>query len=546
MISLHSALARDLSRTSPRNLRMIIVRPPALCLLPARRVRPRSLITSFFLHAIAMAALVWLPRLFPSPVVIAQENFSKSSPVFVPEPLILPALPKVEDRGSAGSHPKIISKASAASPAGSSMSAPPRTPDYTAPQTIVSDVASPVNRVQTILRPDLIAPPSLKFPLRMQSVVILPSSAAPVLAPQPPQQPVEPAPAAASEEAPAIKATAPKPVLTLTTKKGSVIQAKAAPPQNISPNLKTFAGTNSNAIKALVVVNAVEVAPAPATAVPEGQLAGKFVVGPSGSGTGSAEPLRSSETPGAVSGAGHSPAPADGHSPTSGSGTETAAAGRGGNSVSGSPKMGTGGGAGTTNGAGAGTGVATGPGTGAGKGTVSSGAPGISISGGVSGGTRAGAANSFPGRPSYPLMIISGGASGGASRDLGVFGRHETVYSVSIPMADSGGGPDWTMQYALLDPAQAGTGLLVPPIAQRKTGATMKPLPVNVDAGPVFVSAIINEKGKLESLRALRAQDTRSQAAIRALEQWEFLPAQLDGKPVSAKILMGIAVRFQE
>jgi TonB-like protein len=325
-----------------------------------------------------------------------------------------------------------------------------------------------------------------------------------------------------------------------------VIRAKAAPTQNISPSLKTFSGTNSNALKALVVVNAVEVAPAPATAVPEGQLAGKFVVGPSAGGAGPGVPSSSSETSGAGSNAGHGTAAADGHSTIPGSGSEPTAAGKAGNGVSALPKADTGGGSGTTNGAGAGTGVTTGAGNGAGTGAVSSGAPGISISGGVPGRSRAGAANSSPGRPSYPLMIISGGASGGASRDLGFFGRHETVYSVSIPMAASGGGPDWTMQYALLDPAQAGAGLLVPPIAQKKTAATMKPLPVNVDAGPVFVSAVIDEKGKLQSIRSLRAHDTRSEAAIHALQQWEFLPAQLDGKPVSAKILMGISVQFQE
>jgi hypothetical protein len=143
-------------------------------------------------------------------------------------------------------------------------------------------------------------------------------------------------------------------------------------------------------------------------------------------------------------------------------------------------------------------------------------------------------------------MIISGGASGGASRDLGVFSRSETVYSVSIPMTDAGGGPDWTMQYALRDPAEAGAGLLVPPIAQKKIAATIKPSQISVDAGPVFISAIIDENGKLLSPKPVRVQDTRSQAAIHALEQWEFLPAQLDGKPIACKVLVGVAMRVQE
>ena len=144
------------------------------------------------------------------------------------------------------------------------------------------------------------------------------------------------------------------------------------------------------------------------------------------------------------------------------------------------------------------------------------------------------------------MMIISGGASGGASRDLGVFSRHETVYSVSIPMTDAGGGPDWTMQYALRDPAESGAGLLVPPIAQKKIAATIKPTSISVDADPVFISAIIDENGKLLSPRAVRVQDARAQLAIRTLEQWEFLPAQLDGKPIACKILVGVAVRVAE
>jgi TonB-like protein len=538
MISLHSALARESDRPSPASRRMIIVRPPRLSLLPRRRIRPGILVASVFLHASAMAALVWLPPLFAQPVLLAQEHFTKSEPVILDEPLKLPSLPRVEDRGSAPSAGKVSAPAPSVASAAPTLSAPPRTPDYTAPQTIISDVASPVNRVQTILRPDLIAPPSLKFPLRLQTAVILPSPSAPLLAPRPPEPAAPPAPIASPEEAPAIKPTVLEPVLVLTPKKGSVIRAKAAPSQNVAPNLKTVTGTNTNAIQALVVVNAVDVAPDPSAVVPNAQLAGRFVVGPSGSGAGGGNSSPSPSTASATGSAvGHGPSSADGHSSTPGSGTNPSASGKDKGGISISPRSGSGG---------AGTGPANGnPASGTGAGTVSSGAPGISISGGVSGRNRA-TTSSLPGRPSYPLMIISGGASGGASRDLGVFNRSETVYSVSIPMADTGGGPDWTMQYALRDPGRSGAGLLVPPMAQKKVAANMKPSAISVDSGPVFISAIIDENGKMQALKAIRAQDTRSQAAMHALEQWEFLPAQLDGKPVASKILMGVAVRVQD
>lgn len=537
MISLHIAPDREATRTAPAKLRLIIVRrPPALGLLPRRRMRLGSLATSIFLHAIAIVAVLWLPRAFAGPVILAQEHFSKSDPdpETLNEPLILPSLPRVEDRSPLPGKKKVVVMADDAASAAPAVSARPPVPDYTAPQTIVSNVASPVNRIQTILRPDMVAPPNLKFPLRLQSVVILPSTAAPVLAPRPPEQPSQPAPVFSPEEAPAIKPTVQMPVLTLAAKKGSIIRASAAPPQTVSPNLKPLPGANTNAIKALVVVNAVQVAPDPSTVVPEGQLAGKFVVGPSADGPGTGSSPASFET-GNVSGtaAGHSPAPGNGHSSTPAG--ENTVAGRGGPRASIAPNSGSGEGTGATNGSGA---------SGVGTSLVKGGAPGISISGGVPG-RHAVTANSFPGRPSYPLMIISGGASGGASRDLGVFSRSETVYSVSIPMADAGGGPDWTMQYALLDSAQSGAGLLVPPIAQKKIAADMKPAAISVDAGPVFISAIIDENGKLQALKPVRAQDARSQVAIRALEQWEFLPAQLEGKPVASKVLVGVAVHVQ-
>jgi len=143
---------------------------------------------------------------------------------------------------------------------------------------------------------------------------------------------------------------------------------------------------------------------------------------------------------------------------------------------------------------------------------------------------------------SYGMMIISGGSSGGASRDIGVFDRSETVYSVTISMADAGGGPDWPMQYALFNSAQTGAGLLVPPFVQKKAAATMAKLQLVGDPGPVFISGVIDENGKLQSLRSVRAPDARSLAAVRALQQWQFLPAQLDGKPVASKVLIGVTV----
>src|SRR5437899_1946726 len=62
------------------------------------------------------------------------------------------------------------------------------------------------------------------------------------------------------------------------------------------------------------------------------------------------------------------------------------------------------------------------------------------------------------------------------------------------------------------------------------------------NSGPVFVTGIIDETGKLGALRAIRALDGRTQSALSALAQWEFLAAQLGGKPVACKVLIGVSV----
>ena len=102
------------------------------------------------------------------------------------------------------------------------------------------------------------------------------------------------------------------------------------------------------------------------------------------------------------------------------------------------------------------------------------------------------------------------------------------------------------MQYAMLNHGQPGTGLLVPPFAQKKVAATMPGIQLAREQGPVFVSGVIDEAGKLQSLRTIRAQDARSQPAIHALQQWQFLPAQLDGRPVASKVLIGVTIRAEE
>jgi len=552
MLNLKTASTSRGPMLAPTPLMRKRVKTPALKMLP-RPVRTRGLLASTALHVVLIAALIWLPILFPSPVVV--ENYMDRKPVVAADyqPLVMPKLPQLATAVSGGMQPAapaLRARSVAAQPADTP---PPLKRDYAGPQEIVSYFPHAVNRVQTIRRPDLVAPPNLKFPLRLQSMVMLPSQAVLVLAPRPREEarPLPPKPIARNIEIPIPEPTVelPKLVSVPAAPAEEAPTKPAVAPQPSAANSSVAAETQVTPPKAVIVVNAVTAAPDPAVQVPDAQLAGNFVVGPSvaastpekssGSGTGrsadngspknSASPLNKGSGAGTGIGSGtgatssHAPGAGNGNRESTATGTASAP---GPGSASGTSARGNGGG----NAGGRSTG-----GTG-----------GISISGGIPGRSGATSSRAFPMNRSYGLTIISGGSSGGAGRDMGVFDRSETVFSVAIPMADSGGGVDWPMQYAMLNHAQSGAGLLVPPFAQKKVAATMARLQIAGEQGPVFISGVIDEAGKLQALRSVRAQDVRSQPAIQALQQWQFLPAQLDGQPVASKVLIGVIVRAEE
>jgi hypothetical protein len=512
------------------------IKPPALKLLP-RPTYTRGMLFSGAYHAVAIVALVWLPILFPSPAVIDTYDRKNSAVVSVYEPLILPLLPKLAatDSGSTGS---------AAPPprTGSSPAIEP-TPierDYAGPQEIISDFPHAVNRVQTIRRADLVSPPNLKFPLRLQSVVMLPAPAVPKFAPRRIEVQI-PIPAATVELPKLV--SVPQPVSAAPSEPASA-QAAMQPTPVRSPVVELEATPR----KAVIVVNAVSVAPDPSVQIPDAQLSGNFVVGPS---LGTASPTKSSASDGKS--VETTPAKNSASASQSYKGTSASMDGNQGTGAIGSPSasadsnivtnpnsgIAPGNGSGFRSGTrGLGSG-STGP---IGKSNTSTGAGGISISGGSAGRIGASANRTVPPSRSYGITIISGGSSGGAARDMGVFDRSETVFSVAIPMGDAGGGADWPMQYSFKNDVPSGVGLLVPPFAQKKIAATMARAQGASEQGPIFITGTIDETGKLQSLRSIRTQDSRSQPAIHALQQWEFLPAQLDGRPVASKFLIGVTV----
>jgi hypothetical protein len=507
------------------------IKPPALKLLP-RSTYTKGLLLSTGFHAVAIAALIWLPALFPRPVVMNVYETRKEAIAFNQEPLVLPLLPRLtaSDSGSLAS----------AAPVRRTHSSAPANPllprrDYAGPQEIVSDFPNAVNHVQTIRRPDLVAPPELKFPLRLQSMVILPPAVTPRLAAQPRQEPRRPSIARA--EVPIPEATVTLPKLMTAPPQVPAAAAEPAPPKvaEVPPPSAVSSSVVELQItprKSVIVVNAVSAAPDPALQIPDAQLTGNFVVGPS---LGTTAPGRSaaggngrSAETGLPKDTTHVSQP----DKSSNGGTETATGASGGHSAV----------TGSGNSAGLGAGITSGGATGSGSGSTS----GISISGGSPDRNGATVSRSLPMNRSYGITIISGGSSGGAGRDMGIFDRSETVFSVAIPMSDAGGGADWPMQYSLMNHAQSGPGMVVPPFAQKKVAATITRAQLAGAQGPVFISGTIDEAGKLQSLRTIRALDARAQPAIHALQQWEFLPAQLDGRPVASKVLIGVTVTAEE
>jgi hypothetical protein len=542
MLSLKlAAIPRKLTLVSAPVLHRRI-KPPALKLLP-RRTCTRGMLFSGAFHAVTIVAFVWLPTLFPSPVVIDRYDRKNTAVAAAYEPLILPLLPKLTagdsgNMGSAAPAPRTRSNADV-EPA-------PIKRDYAGPQEIISDFPHATNRVQTIRRPDLVSPPNLKFPLRLQSMVILPAPAVPKFAPRRIEVQI-PIPAA-TVELPKL-ASVPQPVSAIPLEAAS---AKAA--VQTTAVSSPFVELEAAPRKAVIVVNAVSVAPDPSIQIPDAQLSGNFVVGPS---LGTASPSKSAASD--DKSAENTPA---NHSASASQPYKGASAGIDSNKgidANGSPSAGTGSGniAATSPNIGVARGNGSGPhsgtsGLGSGnsgpsrKGNSSSGAGGISISGGSPGRIGASASRTVPPSRSYGITIISGGSSGGAGRDMGVFDRSETVFSVAIPMGDAGGGPDWPMQYAMLNHGQPGAGLLVPPFAQKKVAATMPRIQLGGKQGPVFVSGVIDETGKLQALRTIHTEDARSQSAIHALQQWQFLPAQFDGMPVASKVLIGVTIWAEE
>jgi hypothetical protein len=515
-----------------------------------RQLPDEGLMFSCILHC---AALALLPMLAPAlrVVVNPQREITLISPDEASAHLYLPAL------GDSGSQSGSSSNSGSEGVARRAKAGTPRRETiakYEGPQAILSDPPDATNEQQTIRRPDMEAPMKIKAPVRLQSMVQIaaPKIKAPIA---PPDFLAHPTPMMPQKAEVTVNAPAPvkEPVLVVRQSQAAPKVVDVPPPsvtpaKTAAPQLTEISGNAPVLAKSVVVINAVEPAP-DATAIPDGEISGRFSVAPmnitvSGPPAAAASngKLEAGARGGRDAGAGTGPVGSAGtgsgtaeHGGTgagsSGAGSGAGLAGNGSGSHAGngiSDAGGTGTGAGPGSGAGAGSGVGNGD---TGRGGVGNGGSmhGLSIAGGKGGGGGIGAGIS-PGH-SYHLTIVAAGSNGGASRDLGIFSKDETVYTVSLSMKDSGGGPDWPMQYALFTTPKTRVALS-PPYPVKQVEATLKE-PFR-DTSPVFITAELDETGQLRSLRAARASDTRAAAAIAVLAQWQFSPAKLDGKAVPA------------
>ena len=518
------------------------IRAPELALLAVPETPRKGLCLSALLHTAVAAMVISVPILFPGWLVSvpSAEAAADLDREVEYQPLMLPILPDMAEAGSGakiehGSGLQAHSMAQTLPIAARPTANRPK-PDYAGPQLIVSNPPDSTEGVQTIRRPDLVAPPKMTYPLRLPSMVVLPHRA--IRAPVPPrfEQPVPSNPEmlsplrAIESPVPAPVLPVDKPKLSLTPAKPVLRKTKAVSEPGV-PVLAATIAPEVNVRKAVAIINAVSVPPEPAPVIPDAELASRFVVGPSRDATTvAAAPPK--VTGGNLASATPSKAGQNLSHASVENGMGTGAEAGDGHSVVASTESS--------------SGVGLQPRSGPGAAAENKGLPGISISGGMPGRSGRAAATSPIPHGSYALTIISGGSSGGASRDLGVFSRSDTVYTVYIPMTDAGGGPDWPMQYALMSPAQARSGLLngllVPPVVITKKPAMAPKSELGANSGPVFVTGIIDENGKVQALRAIRPLDGRARSALNAIAQWEFLAAQLDGKSVASRVLIGVSV----
>jgi len=533
----------------------------------------RGFLLSLLVHEIAIVALLYVPPPTPSRPRVWRER--EWEVTMLPKDVLY--LPEIGGgskggNGGPGSKPTVLPAAAAGS---GGMT-------YAGRQAIVSNPPNPTNHIQTVLHPDLPAPPPLKefVPLPNMMTLAQPPPAPPLPKPaEPPSATPKAPPLPRAPVIPKVTLDGPQPVeapkLTLPATpppaaSADLLQAQVpAPPpppqeapkaQPPPPAPQTPPAPEPTGVHNLLVLSATPAPPNPAAKVPEGEARGQFAISPQANpqqwvtGIANGPGSEAAATPGT----GASPGPAEG-SKVTGAGSLGNSVYANGKAGAGEGKEGAGGGLGGRGGlgdgvgpgAGSGSGAGHGPGKGAGAGPGPGPFAGMTIQGAES---PAGAiaipspSNSSPSNQApnaYGMTIISTGNSGGGVGDFGIF-HDEAVFTVYLNPAEGKDDPSppWPLQYAALDPAGGGLRDLLPPFASKKqTPVWPADLLTRYKGQQIVVFGIINTEGKMEHLIVLQSPDARlSDVLLAALRQWLFRPANLNGEPVPLKAVLGVPI----
>ncbi len=534
-----------------------------------------SLGLSILAHSLALLAIVFFGRyvvLQPTIVVRPQLALTRSTDI-----LVLPTLGGgSEGSGRTGGGKGSVEKASSGLRARSQ-----RGFAYPGPQPLVSNPAGATLGIQTILQPSLENLPRTRRYLPLPNIVQPPSSTASDLGhakaalvvkaerlslPRPAETPV----------------AAPKITLPVVAngKIANLVETKPQLPQRAVPDpvdASEVPGGRKNQ-DGLLVLNAVAPPPDVSGKIPRLEARSLFAVSP-GEATIIAAPGAGTKAGGLSSVAAGTGSPADlptgdtlAEIPAGGDSTNRrtnpgqtgSGAGSGGRYGSGqgsgvnSDSNASGTGRGASASPGLGTGSASGRGSGAGAGSAPGGGgfPGISIQGGQYGKGNTGSmlSKAEPPHPTtYNMNIVSTASSGGGLPDFGVF-HNEKVYTVFVDMraTDEDHAPSWILQYAVRPRASSApdtngmtgrsNGVPTPPYAMLKEIPEFAPELLRKYAHKVIVaSAILNTAGKLEQVSIPQnSEEALVGPLLAALSHWLFQPAQIDGQPVSLKVLLGI------
>ena len=533
----------------------------------------RGLGLSVLAHQLALLAIVLVGRysyLKPSIVVKPQLELTRSSSVLV-LPTDLPTL----GGGSEGGGQTGGGKGSAGELSSGFRAQSRRGFAYPGPQPLVSNPPGAVLGIQTILQPSIENLPRLRRYVPLPNIIQPPPATAsdtdrvePVMVvksgklslPEPAESPI----------------AAPKITLSVAanSKIANLAESKPQLPQRAVPDpveVPEVSGVRKNQ-KGLLVLNAVPPPPEVTGKIPVGEARAQFAVSPAeatiiadpaagtvagglpsmAAGSGSRANILSGDTLAEVAAGGDRTNPGGAGSGTGSGGRYGSGQGTGLNSES----TAGGSGRGTSSGPGLGTSSATGRGSGAGAASApgEGGFSGITIQGGQYGNCNTGImlSKNDPGRQtSYTMNISSTGGSGGGLPDFGIF-QNETVYTVYLDMRanDDDNAPFWTLQYAVLQPpasdpsSSAGRiqGTPTPPYAKLKeipefTSEIMSKYRHRL----IVASAIIDASGKLDQVSVKQSPESELVGPlVEALKNWMFEPAQIAGKPVALKILLGI------